>query len=166
MRVSWPIRNWAKPISPSICSCSTWHFEARTKVVCPNRSNKSNKLKAWGRFGRVGEAIRLYVQSSILPSEQAKEREELSAKAIAQLAEAAVARPSWSRIPRLKGEIYDRQGQRDVAVQSYLEAINLGEQNPQLVSRAIFLLFEQGRFVEADEVVRRLQNRRHHSRPS
>ncbi len=60
----------------------------------------------------------------------------------------------------MQGNVYDLRGQTDLAVQSYLQAINLGEQDPQLISRAIILLFNQGRFVEADEVVRKLQEQK------
>ncbi len=122
------------------------------------------QIEGRGPIWRVGEAIRLSVEGKNLADSSKKshvaEIDALYSEAMAQLSEAAVERPSWSRIPRLKGEIYDRQGKLDLAVQSYLEAIRLGEQSPQLVSRAIFLLFEKGRFVEADEVVRRLQEQK------
>ena len=122
------------------------------------------KIEGMGPLWRVGEAIRLSVEAKKI-SDSAKddrvaESDALYAKAMAQLAEAAVERPSWARIPRLKGEIYDRQKRPDLAVQSYLEAIRVGEQSPQVIARAIYLLFEKGRFTEADEVVRKLQEQK------
>ncbi len=122
------------------------------------------KIEGIGPLWRVGEAIRLSVEAKKI-SESDKvnrvaDRDALYVKAMEQLAEAAVQRPSWPRIARLKGEIYDRQNKPDLAVQSYLDAIRLGEQSPQLISRTIFLLWEKGRFSEADEVVRKLQEQK------
>ena len=121
-------------------------------------------IEGTGPLWRVGEAIRLSVEAQNLEkSSQGSQVSEVNAlftRAIGQLAEAAVDRPSWSRIPRLRGEINDRQNKKDLASENYLEAIRLGEQNPQMVSRAIFLLYEKGRFVEADEVVRKLQEQK------
>ena len=139
-------------------------------VTAMNQSlSKVKTIEGTGPLWRVGEAIRLSVDAQNLANaskdsqdaeSQSAKIEALNAAAMAQLAEAAVERPSWPRIPRLKGEINDRQGKLDLAVQSYLDAIRLGEQSPQVVSRTILLLFEKGRFVEADEVVRKLQEQK------
>ena len=122
------------------------------------------RIEGSGPLWRVGEAMRLGVEAKLLAdSSQGSTVAEvgaLFAKAIDQLSEAAAQRPSWARIPRLKGELNDRQNKPDLAVQSYVEAIRLGEQNPQLVARAISLLYAKGRYVEADEVVRKLQEQR------
>jgi tetratricopeptide (TPR) repeat protein len=122
------------------------------------------RIEGTGPIWRLGEAIRLSVEASILAASsqgsQVSEIEALFARAIEQLSEAATERPNWARIWRLKGEINDRRNNQDLALQSYLEAIRLGEQNPQLITRAISLLFQNGRFVEADEVVRKLQEQR------
>lgn len=121
-------------------------------------------IEGGGPLWRLGEAIRLMVEASNLaasnPGSQATTADALYFKAAEQLAEAAVRRPGWSRIYRLKGEISDRQKKTDLAIQSFLEAIRLGEQNPRLVARTIFLLYEKGRFLEADEVVRKLQEQK------
>ena len=122
------------------------------------------RIEGTGPIWRVGEAIRLSMEAqNIEKSSQGSRVDEIDAlftRAIGHLAEAAVDRPSWARIPRLRGEIHDRQNKKDLASENYLEAIRLGEQNPQMVSRAIFLLYEKGRFVEADEVVRKLQEQK------
>lgn len=113
-----------------------------------------------GPLGRIGEAVRLTVAAEALPDTDEARRETLYDRALTELAEAAVQRPAWSRIPRLRGDIYDLQGQSELAVQSYLQAIELGEQDTRPISRAVFLLFEQGRYAEADRVVRKLQERK------
>ena len=113
-----------------------------------------------GPLSRIGEAVRLTIEAQGLPETEVAERTSRYEQALTELAEAAVERPAWSRIPGLQGNIYDLRGQTELAVQSYLQAINLGEQDPQLISRAILLLFNQGRFVEADGVVRKLQEQK------
>ena len=114
-------------------------------------------IEGRGPLWKVGEAVRLTIQADGLPESQLAEREALNAQAINILAEAAVERPAWARIPSLKGEMFDRQGRKELAIAEYLKAINLGEQSPSLISRALFLLFEQGRYGEADQVVEKLQ---------
>jgi cellulose synthase operon protein C len=122
------------------------------------------RIEGTGPLWRVGEAIRLSMEAKNLAGSiegsQVDEINALYSRALGQLTEAAVERPSWARIPRLKGEISDLQNKRDSATENYLEAIRLGEQNPQMVSRAIFLLYEKDRFLEADEVVRKLQEQK------
>ncbi|MEI7457927.1 MAG: tetratricopeptide repeat protein [Pirellula sp.] len=122
------------------------------------------RIEGTGPLWRVGEAIRLSMEAEKLADSsqggQVDEIDALYTRAIGQLIEAAVERPTWARIPRLKGEIHLRQNKKDLASENYLEAIRLGEQNPQMVSRAVFLLYEKGRFTEADEVVRKLQEQR------
>ncbi len=121
-------------------------------------------IEGVGPFWRLGEAVRLMLEASNLaasnPGSQAAAVDALYSKAVEQLSEAAVQRPNWSRIYRLKGDIGDRQDKPDVAIKNYLEAIRLGEQSPRLVSRAISLMFVKGRFSEADEVVRKLQEQK------
>jgi cellulose synthase operon protein C len=113
------------------------------------------EIEGTGPLWRVGKAVQLSV---IAGSEADKQKaNELYSAAITQLTEAAVSRGAWALIPKLRGEIYDRQGEGRLAVDNFLAAINLGERNPQLIARAIYLLYEQNRFVEADEVVRKLQ---------
>ncbi len=113
------------------------------------------EIEGTGPLWRVGSAVQMSVMAS--KETDANKATELYSNATKQLAEAAVQRPAWSLIPKLRGEIYDRQNEKTLAVEGYLSAINLGERNPQLIARAIYLLYEQSRFVEADEVVRKLQ---------
>jgi len=122
------------------------------------------KIEGTGPLWRYGEAVRLSVEAkNLADTSQGSKVDEIDAlftKVIGQLTEAAVERPNWARIPRLRGEINDRQNKKDLAIEGYLEAIRLGEQSPQMVTRAIVLLFEQGRFGEADEVLLKLQEQK------
>lgn len=118
------------------------------------------RIEGKGPLWRVGQAVQLSVEAERMDDQQAAQRQANYTAASGHLAEAMVIRPGWSRIPRLQGELLDRQNNTDQAIESYLNAIKLGEQDPQLVSRVVFLLFEKGRFVEADEVVRKLQEQK------
>lgn len=108
---------------------------------------------------RLGSAIRLVIEAEQIPDEQTEQREALFSKALNHLAEASGLRPAWSKIPQLQGEIYDRQKNPELAVRQYMNAIDLGERNPKIVSRVLFLLTNQGRYQEADKVVRAMQER-------
>ena len=106
---------------------------------------------------QIGEGLQLAIQARELPETSTTERDSLYEQSIAKLTEAAVARPTWSRIPRLKAEIYDRWGRSELAATNYLDAITLGETDGDLISRTAVLLFEQQQFREADVALRKLQ---------
>lgn len=112
------------------------------------------EIEGDGPLWRVGEAIRL----SAVALQSEGNKAEMASKAIEHLNEAETARPTWSRIPRLQAEIFDSLGQSDLAIERYLKAVRLGEQSPRLVSRTMFLLFERGRFIEAENLFRKLDN--------
>lgn len=79
------------------------------------------------------------------------------ASALEELRKARTLRPGWPQPVLLTAEIHERQGDASRAADAYQEAISLGERSPQAVGQAVKLLFEQNRFVEADQVVRRMQ---------
>src|SRR5262249_26138955 len=78
------------------------------------------------------------------------------AQAKVHLAEARIARPGWSRVPKLVGQINDTQGDEEAAIANYVQAIDLGEVDISVVGRAVDLLYQRRRFPEADRVIRRL----------
>jgi tetratricopeptide (TPR) repeat protein len=76
---------------------------------------------------------------------------------------ARVLRPGWSKAVLLLAEILDRQGDAARAADAYLEAMALGERQPRLIARAVTRLFEQRRFADADQVLRRAQEHQGHA---
>lgn len=74
------------------------------------------------------------------------------------LAEAARLRPTWSQVAMLEAEIHERQGRQDAALQDYQRALDLGERSPRAIRRTVELLYRQGRYGEADRVLRRLED--------
>lgn len=115
------------------------------------------EIEGQGPLWRVGRAIRFAVEADNVDSQDIEKRSSLYSQALSQLTEAAVLRPAWSRIPQLQGEIMDRQGNSDAALQHYMNAISLGDKNPTMINRTIFLLTQQRRFLDADKVIRTLR---------
>jgi len=84
---------------------------------------------------------------------------EALAEARDHLERARMQRPAWSRIPLLESEIDEIEQDRQAATKHYLQAIELGERNPQVVRRTVQLLYQQGRYNLADEVLRKLDDK-------
>ncbi|MBN2473983.1 MAG: tetratricopeptide repeat protein [Pirellulales bacterium] len=81
-------------------------------------------------------------------------------QALELLAQARQKRPSWSRLPLLAGGIYDQQGKRDLALENYQRAIQMGERNPRAIRRCAQLLAAEGLYAEADTMLARLSGQR------
>jgi len=115
------------------------------------------EIEGQGPLWRVGRAIRLAVEADKTDAKDSQQRSNLYSQALTQLSEAAVLRPAWARIPQLQGEIMDRQGNVDTALQHYMNAISLGDKSPTMINRTIFLLTQQRRYLDADRVIRTLK---------
>ncbi len=107
------------------------------------------KIEGEGPLWLVGKATLLAMQAN-------GDTPGLLAEALKHLSTAATTRPTWHRISRLSAEINDSAGRRDVAIRHYLDAIRLGDRDPQIISRCVELLSQARRFVEADQVIRHL----------
>lgn len=107
-------------------------FRSRDTKSMARSLEQVKRIEGIGPLWRVGEAVRLSVEADILPATESAAKESMYAAAIRQLTEASVGRPTWPRIPRLQAEIYDRQQRPDRALEQYLKAIELGEQDSTL----------------------------------
>lgn len=105
-----------------------------------------------GPLWLYGQAVRLTVQSK-------ENNAEMLGQALECLARAREMRPTWSRLPLLAGGIYETQGKLDQAMDNYLQAISLGERDPEIIRRTVQLLFQNQRYSEADRLLRRLEDR-------
>jgi tetratricopeptide (TPR) repeat protein len=72
-----------------------------------------------------------------------------SAEARKCLAEARARRPTWARLPLLEANLDELEGQPQRALENYLRAIELGDQQPRVLQRAMQLLSEYGRQTKA-----------------
>jgi tetratricopeptide (TPR) repeat protein len=78
-------------------------------------------------------------------------------EALKHLGQARELRPSWSRIVALMGIVHGQMGKFDLALNSYLEAIELGERNPQVIQRAIELLYTKQRYDDANRLLHQFE---------
>lgn len=109
------------------------------------------RIEGSGPLWHYGQAVRL--------SLRAKEENDvkLYVEAEEHLAQARATRPGWSRIPLQLAHIKDAQKDEEAAIANYSQAFNLGERDPVALSRAVGLLYGRGRFLQADQLIRRLQ---------
>lgn len=75
------------------------------------------------------------------------------------LAEAGNQRPSWPLVPLILAEADELAHHPEGALRNYLTAIALGMAEPIFIRRAVELLFEFGRFEQADGLIRTWQAR-------
>ncbi len=106
------------------------------------------KLEGEGPFWHYGQAALCLLKSRSAALDEA---------AFQHLDAARKQRPGWSALALLTAQIQDRQGQSGAALQNYLEAIDLGEQNPLAIRRATELLYSKQRYSEADQLLRRVE---------
>lgn len=66
-------------------------------------------------------------------------------------------RPDWSVLPVAKGDIEDLKGNPDEAIANFRRAIALGDRSARVSRRLIQLLYQRGRYDEADREFRTLQ---------
>lgn len=72
------------------------------------------------------------------------------------LAQLASARPTWARVAVAQGEVAELDGDAAAALKHYQHAFDLGDRQPASVRRLVELLYQQRRYVEADEVLQKL----------
>lgn len=105
-----------------------------------------------GPLWRYGESVRLLLAA------EANDAQSL-ARAQSMLTAARAQRPAWSRIPLLLAEV-DRRLDNPTAEAGHLgEAVELGDRNPSVVQRLVQLLYQERRFIEADQALRKFEER-------
>ncbi|PQO32837.1 tetratricopeptide repeat protein [Bremerella cremea] len=103
-----------------------------------------------------GEAVRLVLSAQVDDNKTPEDKRLL--RAFAHLADAEKLRPGWSRPITFEAQILESQGQEDVALAKYEDAISLGERDPIVVQRTTALLFKRGRYGEVDRLLARLDD--------
>jgi len=105
------------------------------------------RIEGQGPLWRYGRALHVTLQGN----------ESLLPQALELLADAGVSRPAWSRVPFLAAKIHEMLDEEEQALKQYTRAIELGERNTTAIRRAIELLTDRQRFLEADRLIRRLE---------
>ncbi|HUT12761.1 MAG TPA: hypothetical protein VMY42_19855 [Thermoguttaceae bacterium] len=112
-----------------------------------------------------GQAVRSSLQAFAIPrdaADDAQTRAEIQEKlgqAQQYLDRARQLRRNWSRVPALAAAIYEQQGDARKALENYLAAIDLGETNPMVLTRALKLLYQNRQFEKAQEVTEKFAGR-------
>ena len=104
------------------------------------------------RLGRVRLAIRRAVADASVRGAALIEARGL-------LAAVAARRPNWSEVALAEAEIDDLQDNPESALRNYLRAIELGDRSWLAIRRGVGLLVERRRFDQADQLMRKLQDR-------
>jgi tetratricopeptide (TPR) repeat protein len=107
-------------------------------------------IEGQGPHWHYGEAARLGLLAD-------KGRKELYDQALLHVATARDLRPHWPLVWLLAARLYERQGQGDLALENYRTAIDRGERSPAAIRRAMELLAERERYLEADQLLNRLE---------
>jgi tetratricopeptide (TPR) repeat protein len=101
------------------------------------------------RYGRARLLTRQAPQGNVQSLDEAR----------ALLREVAERRSLWPAVPLAQAEVEERAGNSAEAIRGYLRAIELGEDTPEVIRRAAQFLVQQRRYAEADQIVRKLQDR-------
>ncbi len=104
------------------------------------------KIEGKGAYWLYGSAVVLS-----LPVEDGQD--ERLDQALELLAQAGRKRPGWGQVLLLTAGIYDQKGDRELALQNYVDAIEMGGGNPIAYRRAVELLTRAGRHAEAAEIM-------------
>ena len=102
-----------------------------------------------------GEAMRLALAAE---KEDGSIDSEKLAKAFGQLSEAQGLRPGWSRAITFEAQLLEKQGQEDVALAHYQDAIAHGERNPLVLKHVTQMLLKRERYAEVDQLLGQLND--------
>ena len=136
---------------------NTWLQVFNLSVEAGDRAKSVKALAEIKRVdGSEGAAWR-FSEAVLLVQQVRKGEKQLLPEARTLLKEVAVRRPGWARVPLLEGEIAELEKRKDIALEKYQQALDLGERRLPVIRRVVQLLYERHRFAEADQVLRRLQ---------
>ena len=103
-----------------------------------------------GTYWRLGEVRR---QLAVAQAGKQKPADEVRRL----LTEIAARRPNWSGLMLAQAQYEDLSGRPEAAIRKYQQAIAAGENDATVLRRAAVLLYERRRFLEADQLLQRLQ---------
>ncbi len=110
------------------------------------------RIEGRGPLWNYGRAVYLFLKS------RGEDRAALRS-ALGHLDQAAAQRPNWARLQSLRGIIHEQLGDEAAALNAYLSAVDLGDRDLTTIRRVIPLLYKQQRFLEADRIVRAMEER-------
>jgi tetratricopeptide (TPR) repeat protein len=99
---------------------------------------------------RIILAQRLASRSGKVDRNQLTEARGLLANVIAQ-------RPKWGRVALREAELAELEGNAQGAIDSYQRALSLGERDPLAFRPVIYLLYQRGKYTDAETILATLQ---------
>jgi predicted Zn-dependent protease len=103
-----------------------------------------------GVYWRLAEAARLFAARDQVGPEGL-------GRARALLVEVTKRRPGWAAPLVLEGMLHQQEGDNAGAIDRYKRAVDLGERRPRVVRRLVRLYLQSRHYVEAQDLLRRLQ---------
>ena len=111
------------------------------------------EIEGSGPLWNYGKAVELCLRA------EKESKPNLYEEAKEHLSTARLVRPNWSRLYTLMARISEAQGNEDSAIKNYVQAIDMGERDPAMGRRAVELLYQRRRYADADNLIRKLQER-------
>lgn len=105
-----------------------------------------------GSLWRYGEAAR-----HLSAARRAGDKQQLQ-KARVWLKDVLVQRPTWAQATLLAAQLDELEEMPDQAIEHYQRTIQLGLRLPRFVRRAVQLLYERRRYLEAEQILSRVQD--------
>lgn len=106
-----------------------------------------------GRIEQKGPLWHYYTARALVLFNESEDKSKNLKEAIAHLNEACLARPEWPDSFMLLAKIQDQMGDKDAALENYVQAIALGSTDTMGMGRASQLLYEEGRVDEANQIL-------------
>jgi tetratricopeptide (TPR) repeat protein len=114
--------------------------------------NEMEKSGGRGPLWLYGRAVRLTMEAKGKDSP-------LLPQALKYIAQARETRPSWPPLPLLAARVYELQANEDQMLESYKEALRLGEGDQAIIRKTVQLLRQKQRYAEAAGLLHDLQQR-------
>ena len=131
-------------------------FQGQNLADIDHALQEVQRVAGQDAYWHYGQAYRdLLVASEMSKSKQVIDN--AYNDALKHLSEAREAIPSWSAIPALLGRVHEVQSKTDSANGNYMDAVELGERDPQIIRQTLRLLFNKQRYYDADRLLRELQ---------
>ena len=139
-------------------SVSRWHSAPRTSAPCETTLAEIEKVAGRNPIWLYGKATALILQAE-KRGKRARKAKALLSEAQKYLTAAREQYPTWSRPVLAAAAIDDLLGNREAALKGYLDAIRLGDRNPEAVCQAVRHLNQQRRYHEANDMMVEMDER-------
>jgi tetratricopeptide (TPR) repeat protein len=122
--------------------------------ICLKAENREAAQKTLDEIEKIeGKGPHWYYLKAVGVAYGSEKDKERNQEAIQLLEKAREKRPTWEKVPRVLGRIYDKLGNHEAAVDEYSRAIDLGLQEPEILDRLVQLMSILGRDEEASRFI-------------